>query len=88
MKKPRIADQLEMITKRLADAEEYIAQNVNVEGSSWFHFHDWNGKSGHPLWMKNFMIPTTKKARARKEKALDRIIREKKDKNLRRRKRL
>jgi hypothetical protein len=83
----KIEEQLEMIEKRLADAEEYIAQNVNVEGSSWLHLDDWKGKSGHPLWMKNFMIPATKKARARKEKALERIRRENRDKSLKRRRR-
>ena len=71
----KIEEQLERIEKRLADAEEYIGQNVNVEGSSWLHFDDWKGKSGHPLWMKNFMIPTTKKARVRKEMALEMISR-------------
>jgi len=82
-----IEEQLETIEQRLADAEEYVAQNVNVEGSSWFHWDDWKGKSGHPLWMKNFMIPTTKKGRARKEKALERISRENRDKTLKQRRR-
>lgn len=86
MSKPHIIEeQLETIEKRLTDAEVYIAQNVNIEGSSWLHFGDWNGKSGHPLWMKNFMIPTTKKARARKERALERIKRDNRDKRLKRR---
>jgi hypothetical protein len=83
----KIEEQLEMIEKRLADAEEYVARGVNVEGPSWLHFGDWRGKSGHPLWMKNFMIPSTKKARARKEKALERIKRENRDKNLKHRRR-
>jgi hypothetical protein len=86
-KKRRIEKQLEMIEKRLADAEEYLAQNVNVEGSSWLHFDDWKGKSGHPLWMKNFMIPATKKARVKKEKALERISRKHRDKCLKQRRR-
>ena len=78
----RIEFQLEMIEKNLTDAEEYVAKGVNVEGSSWLHFEDWRGKSGHPLWMKNFMIPSTIKQRARKEKALERIENKAKDKNL------
>jgi hypothetical protein len=85
MKRRRIEEQLEVIEQRLANAEDYVARNENVEGKSFLHFDDWKGKSGHPLWMKNFMIPTTKKARAKKEKALDAIDRKNKDKSLRRR---
>jgi hypothetical protein len=84
-KKQVIKEQLEMIEKRLADAEEYVAQGVNVEGSAWLHFDDWNGKSGHPLWMKNFMIPATKKARAKKERALEKISRKEGDRCLKQR---
>ena len=86
-KKQEIEEQLEMIEKRLANAEEYVARNVNVEGASWLHFDDWQGKSGHPSWMKNWMIPTTMKHRARKEKALRSIGDKAKEKNLTRRKR-
>jgi hypothetical protein len=86
-KKRRIEEQLAMIEKRLADAEGYVAQGVNVEGSSWPHYGDWNGKSGHPLWMKNFMIPATKRARAKKVMALDRIRRNDKAKRLKQRRR-
>jgi hypothetical protein len=87
MKKRKIEELLEKIEKRLASAENYIAQNKNVEGSSWLHFGDWEGKSGHPLWMRNFMVPATKRARARKEKALESINAREKDKSLSRRKR-
>jgi hypothetical protein len=87
MKKHKIEEQLEMIEKRLANAEEYVGRNVNVEGASWLHLDDWNGKSGHPSWMRNFMIPALKKSRAKKEKALEGIHRKAKDKNLTKRKR-
>jgi hypothetical protein len=80
MKKRKIKEQLEMIDRHLANAEEYIASNENVESSSQFHLEDWNGKSGHPLWMKNHMIPRTKKARAKMEKALGTIASKEKDK--------
>ncbi len=83
----KIEEQLEKIENRLADATEYVAKNVNVEGSSFLHFDDWKGRSGHPLWMKSFMIPATKKGRTRKEKALERISRENRDKSLRQRRR-
>jgi hypothetical protein len=53
----KIEQQLARIEERLANAEEYLARNVNVEGKSFLHFDDWCGKSGHPLWMKNVMIP-------------------------------
>jgi hypothetical protein len=84
-KRQKIERQLEMIEEYLAAAEEYVARNVNVEGSSFLHFGDWKGKSGHPLWMKNHMIPATKKGRARKEKALEMIIRKSKEKGLKQR---
>ena len=87
MKKQKLEEQLKLVEKRLACAEQYVAENVNVEGSSWLHFDDWQGKSGHPSWMKNFMIPTLKKHRTRKEKALEGINNKAKDKNLTRRKR-
>jgi hypothetical protein len=83
----KIKEQLDVIEKRLANAEAYIAKNVNVEGASFLHFDDWKGKSGHPLWMKNFMIPSTKRGRARKEKAVERIRRENKSRRLKRRRR-
>jgi hypothetical protein len=87
-KRQKIEKQLEMIEKRLTNAEEYVARNVNVEGVSWLHFGDWQGKSGHPSWMKNWMIPTMMKHRTRKEKALKNIDIKAKDKALTRRKRL
>jgi hypothetical protein len=76
-----------MVEKRLANAEEYVARNVNVEGLSWLHLGDWLGKSGHPSWMKNFAIPTMMKHRTRKEKALKSIDQKAKEKELARRKR-
>jgi hypothetical protein len=86
-KRQRIEKKLELIERDLANAREYVARNVNVEGTSWFHFGDWRGKSGHPLWMKNFMIPTLMKYRARKEKALETIETKAKDKIVTMRKR-
>jgi hypothetical protein len=78
----KIKENLEQIDKRLANAEAYLARNVNVEGSSWLHLDDWNGNSGHPLWMQNVMIPRTKQARARLEKLLERIVTKEKDKRI------
>jgi hypothetical protein len=86
-KKRTIEEQLEIIEERLANAEKHVARNVNVEGSSGPHFGDWQGKSGHPSWMRNHMIPTTMKVRARKERALDNKENKAKDKGLTRRKR-
>ena len=79
-KRAVIQEQLKKIEQRLRDAEAYVARNENVESSSFCHFKDWEGKSGHPLWMKNFVIPTTKRGRARKEKALERILAKEKEK--------
>ena len=79
-KKRQIEEQLEMIDKRLADAEAYVAKGVNVEGSKFLHLDDWKGNSGHPLWMKNFMIPATKRGRAKKERALDTVTSKEREK--------
>jgi hypothetical protein len=56
-----VEEQLERLENRLANAREYVANNVNVRGTSWLHFEDWKGKSGHPAWMKNYMMPRTMK---------------------------
>jgi len=82
-----IEERLESVEQRLANAKEYLARNINVEGSGWLHFDDWRGKSGHPSWMKNHMIPVTMKYRAKKERALRSIASKAKDKYVTRRRR-
>jgi len=79
MKIREIKKLLRMIDEHLANAEKYVARNVNVESSCWLHTEDWNGKSGHPLWMKNHMVPTTEKHRAKLEKTLERIMARKRE---------
>jgi hypothetical protein len=69
MHERKIQESLERIEQRLRNAEEYVARNENVEGASFLHLRDWEGKSGHPLWMQHWMLPTTKRERARKERA-------------------
>jgi hypothetical protein len=86
-KQRTIKRQLENIDERLRNAEEYVARNVNVEGKSFLHFEDWQGKSGHPLWMKNHMIPVTLRGRAKKERALRNLVSKAKDKRTSRRNR-
>jgi hypothetical protein len=86
-KQRQIEQQLETIDRRLANAEAYVAKGANVEGAAFLHFDDWDGKSGHPLWMKNFMIPATKRGRARKEKALEAITNKEREKRLTQRRR-
>jgi hypothetical protein len=85
-KRRKIEEHLEKVDDRLAAAEDYVGRNVNVESSSWLHLEDWNGKSGHPLWMKNHMIPATKKIRTRMERALETINKKSKGKRLKQRK--
>lgn len=84
-KKRIIEEQLEMIEKRLAAAETYVAKGVNVEGAAFLHFDDWRGNSGHPLWMQNFMIPARKRGRAKKEKALETIMNKEREKRIKQR---
>jgi hypothetical protein len=81
----RIEEQIESLEERLGNAEEYVARGVNREGRSWLHMDDWRGRSGHPLWMRNKMIPSVLRAIARKNKALEHIERKEKDKSLSRR---
>jgi hypothetical protein len=87
-KRRKIEEDLKKINERLANAEDYVTRDENIEGSSWLHSDDWDGKSGHPLWMKNHMIPTTKKIRARMERALENINKRSKGKQLKQRKKL
>jgi len=78
MKNATLQQKLELVEQRLRNAEEYVARGENVVSDSFLHIKDWDGKSGHPKWMKNYMIPSAKKARARMEKAVERIaVREK-----------
>jgi len=86
-KRQKIQERIEKIEIQLANAEEYVARNVNVEGASWLHTSDWQGKSGHPLWMKNFMIPSLKKVQKRKEKALENISSKNRERRKQRRQR-
>jgi hypothetical protein len=86
-KRRPIEEQLEKVEHALSNAEEYAARNVNMEGTAFLHFDDWHGRSGHPLWMRNFMIPTLVKHRARKEKALETVDSRAKDKELAKRRR-
>jgi len=82
-KERKIKEQIEVLDQHLAAAKEYVARNVNVRGAaSWLHLGDWKGKSGHPLWMKNHMIPSTKRSRTEKERALERIATKAKVKRL------
>jgi hypothetical protein len=87
MKRRKIEEKLAAIESRLENAAVYIEAGVNVEGTSFLHFDDWQGKSGHPSWMKNFMVPTMRKHRARMEKSVETISAREHDKELTRRKR-
>jgi hypothetical protein len=82
-KRQRIEKALQKIEEHLANAEAYLARNVNVEGNSFLHLDDWQGRSGHPLWTRNKMIPTLVQDRGGKERALDAIDKKAKDKQRR-----
>ena len=84
-KKRKIKEQMEKLDRDLAAAKDYVAKDVNVRSLSWLHLSDWKGKSGHPLWMKRHMIPSTEKFRARRERTLERIDIKSKEKQLKER---
>ena len=86
-KKRKTQERLKKGEQYLRNAEAYVARNVNVESTSFCHFSDWKGQSGHPLWMKNYAIPAMKRALARFEKRLDRIAARQKDKRSQNRRR-
>ncbi|HEX3314219.1 MAG TPA: hypothetical protein VHR72_04965 [Gemmataceae bacterium] len=64
---------LAKLDERLANAEAYVARNINIKGNGFLHLDDWKGNSGHPKWMKNVLIPRTKQSRARVEKLIERV---------------
>ncbi|MGA2245046.1 MAG: hypothetical protein ABSH48_08610 [Verrucomicrobiota bacterium] len=85
-KERKIKEQIGKLDQHLAAAKEYVTRNVNVRGTaSWLHLGDWKGKTGHPLWMKNHMIPSTKKSLTGKELALERIATKAKERRLKER---
>jgi hypothetical protein len=85
-KTTKIKQQIGTLEQNLAAAEEYVARNVNIRGfPSWLRLSDWKGKSGHPLWMKKHMIPSTLRARVENERALERINAKGKEKQLKQR---
>jgi hypothetical protein len=86
-KQRKIKEQIEKLGQRLVAAGHYIERNVNIRGSDWLHLANWNGKSGHPLWMRNRMIPSTQRTITEKERALQKIGTKAKEKGLKERKR-
>lgn len=84
----KINKQIEVLGQHLNAAKGYVARNVNVRGTaSWLNLGDWKGKTGHPLWMKNHMIPVTRRSLTAKERALEKIATKAKVKGLKERRR-
>ena len=72
MRAKRKTEQLiEAIDRDLAAAELYLSRGINSESNDWLHLSDWRGKSGHPLWMKNVMVPGLEKSRAKAERRFE-----------------
>lgn len=72
-KSRQIQNRIEEFDQRLANAEAYLSRGENIEGTGFLHFDDWKGNSGHPLWIRNVMIPRTTKKRAQLERTLESI---------------
>jgi hypothetical protein len=84
----KIKEQIELLDQHLAAAQEYVARNEKVRGTaSWLQMGDWKGKSGHPLWMKNHMIPSTQRSRAEKVRTLEKLATKAREKRLKERRR-
>ncbi len=83
----KIKEQIEKLNQNLVAAEHYVARNVNVQSFDWLHLSDWNGKSGHPLWMKNYMIPSIKRMMTESERALEKITSKTKARRIKERRR-
>lgn len=79
-KRDRILRGIGDTDRTLAAARAYLARGVNVRGSAFLHFDDWQGRSGHPLWMRNHMIPSLERRRAEAERTLERIERKETEK--------
>lgn len=80
-RKGKIKERLAQLQKSLSNAEKYLEKGENIEGLSWFHFDDWRGNSGHPDWVRNKMIPATKRMIIKAEKQLENIEKKIKDRN-------
>jgi hypothetical protein len=78
----QIENKISRLQKVLERAEKYVERGINVEGSHPLHLGDWSGNSGHPEWMKNHMIPATKRMIAEQEKVLKRLRAEGKDRHI------
>lgn len=81
-----IEEHLTNVEAWLANAEAYVAKNVNIKGKSRFYTGDWKGQSGHPSWMRNVMIPAWTRHRAKQERTLEAIAKRAKARELRQRK--
>lgn len=78
----KLEEQLKSIETSLANAQEYLAKGINIESVTFLHLSDWKGKSGHPEWMRNVMIPKLLKQRASIERTLERMSTKSKEKKL------
>jgi hypothetical protein len=75
-----IEERIQRLKNNLANAERYLAEGKNVKSISLLlYLNDYRGKSGHPAWIRNVMIPRTKARIAAAEKALERIEAKQKD---------
>jgi hypothetical protein len=81
-KLPPIQEKIAGIEKTLVNALAYLQRGVNVESSSFLHFRDWKGHSGHPLWVQNHMIPVLLRSRTRQEEKMRTLEDRAKDKRL------
>ena len=66
-KKRKIEEKIKMTEKHLTDAEDYAAKGQNIQ------------RVGHPLWVKNRIVPLLRRRRAKQEKALGTV--NKRDRN-------
>lgn len=80
-KQSQVEGRIKRWQKQLDNAEKYLAEGKNIEGRAWLHLDDWTGKSGHPDWVRNFLIPRIKKEIGKCEEVIERISQKEKELN-------
>jgi hypothetical protein len=81
----KIRRKIDTLETELAAGARYALRGVNRRAGPCVQ--DWKGNTGHPLWMRNHMIPVKRRVRAQLDRALDTIATKERGRRLRARRR-